>query len=226
MELDNVQRWAEQNNLNLNCSKSTEIVLRDSRRRHTAAEPPPLPGIAHSNCMKRLGVSIGNDLTVSQHVQRLVMSSAQASYALRVLRTRGLDDATLQHVYRATVVARLTYAASAWRGLARTSDLQRISSVIDRARRHGYCPADLPSYDEQCDDADDDLFSKAVRCSNHVLHPLLPPPSTASQNYNLRHRTHSLQLPGHATHLMDCTFITRMLYKDAYYHHHHHHEVF
>jgi len=40
-----------------------------------------------------------------------------------------------------------------------------------------------------------------------TLHPLLPPPFTASQNYNLRHRTHSLQLPGHATHLMDCTFI-------------------
>jgi len=116
VELDNVQRWAEQNNLNLNCS-------RDSRRQHTAAEPAPLPGIARSRYMKMLSVSIGNDLSVSQHVQWLVTSSAQASYALRVLRTRGLDDAALQHVYRATVVARLTYAASAWRGLARTSDL-------------------------------------------------------------------------------------------------------
>ena len=45
-ELDNVQRWAEQNNLNLNCNKSTEIIFRDSRRRHTAAEPVPVPGIA------------------------------------------------------------------------------------------------------------------------------------------------------------------------------------
>jgi len=71
-ELDNVQRWAEQNNLKLNCSKSTEIVFRDSRRRRTAAEPAPLPGIARSSCMKMLGVTIGNDLAVSQvsqHVQ-------------------------------------------------------------------------------------------------------------------------------------------------------------
>jgi len=216
VELDNVQKWAEQNNLNLNCSKSTEIVFRDSKRRLTAAEPAPLPGIERSSCMKMLGVSIENDLSVSQHVQRLVTSSAQASYALRVLRTRGLDDEALQHVYRATVVARLTYAASAWRGLAKKSDLQRIDSVLARARRYGYCPADLPSYEELCDDADDELFSKAVRSSNHVLHTLLPPPSTASQNYNLRHRTHSLQLPGHPTHLTDCTFITRMLYKDIY----------
>jgi len=64
--------------------------------------------------MKMLGVSIGNYLSVSQHVQRLVTSSTQASYALRVLRTRELDDSALQHVYRATVVADLTYAASAW----------------------------------------------------------------------------------------------------------------
>jgi len=56
---------------------------------------------------------------------------------LRVLRTRGLDDAALQHVFRATVVARLTYAASAWRGLTKASDQQRINSVIDRTRRYG-----------------------------------------------------------------------------------------
>jgi len=47
--------------------------------------------------------------------------------------------------------------------------------------------------------ADEELFSKAVKQSHHVLHTLVPPPSTASQNYNLRHRTHSLELPAHTT---------------------------
>ena len=106
--------------------------------------------------------------------------------------------------------ARLTSAASAWRGLASTSERQRIDSVIDRARRNGYCAPDLPSVDVLCDD---ELFSKAVRLSNHVLHPLLPPPSIASQSYNLRQRTHSLQLPDRTTHLSDKNFITHMLYK-------------
>ena len=70
--------------------------------------------------MKKLGVTMPSEMTsVSQHVQRLVTSSAQARYALHALRTRGLDDAALQHVFRATVVARLTYAASAWRGLTK-----------------------------------------------------------------------------------------------------------
>jgi len=63
---------------------------------------------------------------------------------------------------------------------------------------------------------DDELFSKVVRQSNHILHPLLPTPSTASQRYNLRHRVHSLQLPEHATQLSDSNFLTRMLYKNTY----------
>ena len=50
---------------------------------------------------------------------------------------------------------------------------QRINSVIDRARRIGYCSPDTPTFDEMCDIADDELFSKAVQLSDHVLHPLL-----------------------------------------------------
>jgi len=107
------------------------------------------------------------------------------------------------------------YAASACRGLASTSERQRIDSVIDRAHRNGYCAPDLPSFDVLCDDADDELF-KAVRLPNHVLHPLLLPLSIASQSYNLRQRTLSLRLPDHTTHLSDKNFITHMLYKNAY----------
>ena len=44
-----------------------------------------------------LGVSIENNFSVAQHVQRLVTASAQTVYALRVLRTRGLGDNALQH---------------------------------------------------------------------------------------------------------------------------------
>jgi len=71
--------------------------------------------------LKMLGVVIADDFSITQHVQRLVTSSAQTNYALRVLRCHGLDNAALQHIYGATVVARLTYAASAWRGLTKAS---------------------------------------------------------------------------------------------------------
>ena len=98
-----------------------------------------------------LGVVIADDFSVTQHVQRLMTSSAQTNYALRVLRCHGLDNAALLHVYRATVVARLTYAVSAWRGLTKVSDRQRINSVIDHARRLGYRSSDLLTFDEVFD---------------------------------------------------------------------------
>jgi len=114
-------------------------------------------------------------------------------------------------------IARLTYAASAWRDLASTSERQRIDSVIDRAGRNGYCAPDLPFFDVLCDDADDELFSKAVRLSNHVLHPLLPPPSIAPQSYNLRQRTHSLQLPDHRRRRSEMTSAGECLYARILY---------
>jgi len=58
------------------------------------------------------------------------------------------------------------------------------------------------------------LFTKVRTFSNHILHALLPPPSTASQNYSLRHRSHSFQLPVRSTHLSDCNFINRMLLQE------------
>jgi len=50
-----------------------------------------------------------------------------------------------------------------------------------------------------------------IEIAVHLLHPLLPQSSTASQHYNLRHRAHSMQLPEHLTQLSDSNFLTRML---------------
>jgi len=96
-----------------------------------------MPGIARSSFLKMLGINVENNFSIAQHVQRLVAASTQSVYAMRVLRTRGLDDDALQHIFRATVVARLTYAASTWRGLTKVPDCKRINSVLYHARRHG-----------------------------------------------------------------------------------------
>ena len=89
--------------------------------------------------------------------------------------------------------------ASAWRGLTEAPDRMRIKSVMDRARHVKAIVRriSLPTFDELCDAEDDKLSDKE---SNHVLHTLLPSPSTASRCYNLGQRGHSLQLPKHSTH--------------------------
>jgi len=50
---------------------------------------------------------------VADHVQNVISSYAQTLNTLRLLREYGPCDAALQTVYRAVVVARLLYAASA-----------------------------------------------------------------------------------------------------------------
>ena len=122
---------AKRNNLHLNCDKSCEILFADSRRRRRHAdELPPLPGIARCRSLKMLGIIIGDDFSVAQYGQWLVMSSTLTHYALRVLCCHRLNTAALQHVYRATIVTRLTYAASAWRGFIKAFERQRIDLVI------------------------------------------------------------------------------------------------
>jgi len=75
---------------------------------------------------------------------------------------------------------------------------------------------DSPTFEELCETAGEQLFDKIKLNSNHVLNALLPPPSVASQNYNLRRRPHTLSFPAHNTSLSDCNFITRILYKECY----------
>ena len=65
-----------------------------------------------------------------------------------------------------------------------------------------------------CSTADKQLYNRILNQPEHVLHPLLPPPS-ASQ-YKLRHRPHNRLLCQRASRLTDCNFIIRMLYCDMY----------
>ena len=80
--------------------------------------------------------------------------------------------------------------------------------------RYGFCPLDLEPFTDLIEIQDDQRFSAISHNPNHLLQPLLPPPSVASQNYELRHRIHNRSLPDRAGHLSDANFISRMIYKD------------
>jgi len=191
-------------------------VFRDSRRRRPSAPPPPMSDIERVTALKVLGVIITDTLSTSDHIRAVIKSCAQTQYALRVLRAHGLSDSGLHTVFRSVIVAMIMYASSAWSGFVNKQDLQRIDAFLRRSKKCGFCPPDLPSFQELRDAADELLFDKILFNKNHLLCCLLPPPSAASQTYNLRRRPHSQVLPQHPGHLMDSNFITRMLYKDIY----------
>jgi len=126
VELDNVERWTKGNNLTLNRAKCTEI--HDIRRKCQVVMPHLLPYVARVQSMKVLGVTSNCNLSVLDHVNNITRSSAQTIRALRILRAHGMVDSSLHVVYRAVVVTKLTYAASAWWGFAFAADRQRIAA--------------------------------------------------------------------------------------------------
>ena len=158
--------------------------------------------------LKVLGVTLTDRLSVTAYVDDFVGSCARSMYAISVLRSHGMEASALQQVFRAVVVSKLTYAAPAWWGFTTSVDRQRLDAVLRRAVRSDLWTLsgkpDAHTFEDLCNSADDELFIK-IRTSNHILHALLPAQSTASQNYDLRQRVHSLQLPESSTHLSDCT---------------------
>ena len=215
-ELGHIAAWAADNNLRLNKTKTREVVFYDNRRRQRIQPPPPLPDITRDTTLKVLAVTFTNTLSASDHVRRVISDSAQSLYALRVLRHHGLGEAGLQTVFRAVVVSRLTYAASAWIGFINVSDIQRIEAFLRRSKRCGYCSPDLPDFVQLVEEGDQRLFRRIINNSSHVLRGLLPAPSTATQQYNLRPRPHDRQMPDHTGHLADKNFLIRMLFKASY----------
>lgn len=216
LELDNIEQWAKVNNLKLNREKCHEIIFVDPRRPSQSQLPVTLKDVKRVDKINILGVTITNHLSLAHHVRDVISRCAQTLYAIRVLRAHGMCPTALQTIFRSVVVTKITYASSAWWGFSSAADRQRIDGFFRRSKRCGMCPSTLPTFEELCRDADNALFQTVLTNTSHVLHKLLPPQSSASQNYNLRKRHHCLELTSCKTSLIKNNFVNRMLFKDSY----------
>ena len=130
---------------------------------------------------------VSNQLSAADHVNSLLASSKSLLYALRVLRVHGIPDVSLQEVFRATLLAKMTYAGPAWHGMCSAGDHAKLESLVNRCRRLEYCGRDEPTLSELYSEADDRMFNGVVINSEHVLHQFL---TEREQTYNLRRRPH------------------------------------
>ena len=51
------------------------------------------------------------------------------------------------------------------------ADRSRLDALLKRCKRYGYCDKNLPAIADMFSDADDQLFERVNRNSNHVLEP-------------------------------------------------------
>ena len=151
---------------------------------------------------------------VCDHVNSLLSSCASLLYALRVPRSHGTPTATLHDVFRATVIARMTYCAPAWSGSCSSADRKWLNSFLTRCKCFAYCDALLPPIDSLFKEADDMFFNRVINNSQHILETMLP--VKRDSQYNLRTRTHDRLLIDMSADLNDCDFVVCMLYKSSY----------
>jgi len=118
-EIEQIGVWAAQNNLKLNSGNTKEMVIRvRGKCGKLVNQPAPCPDIERVSSICILGVTVNDQLSAADHVVNLLASSKSLLYALRALRVHGIPDVSLQEVFRATLLAKMTYAGPAWHGMA------------------------------------------------------------------------------------------------------------
>ena len=111
---------------------------------------------------------VTNTLSMAEHIHGIISFCSQTLHALRILSSHGMPDVALFEVFRRVVIAKLSYAASAWWGFASADDKQRLNAFIRRSIRQGYCSPDINLADS-IDIAHDNLFQQGLNDPNHVL---------------------------------------------------------
>ena len=215
LELDAILRWASDNNLKLNVTKSCEMIVRRPRfAADDPAIPPPVSGLVRVTSLKTLGVTFSDRLDFSEHFRTVCSRAAGSMYALRVLRAHGLQGKDLWQVCEATTVSYLTYASPAWWGYADANSRQRLQSVLNKLKKHGFLPHEFPSHEELCEQMCRGLFNQVLNNKFHVLHQLLPP--EREMPYSLRPRAHNRTIPIAHNSAFKKNFMIAMLYQNCY----------
>lgn len=215
-ELNNIDRWALNNNLKLNRSKSLEIIFTNPTRRVIPELPHIIPGIERVDHVNILGVTVSNKFSMKHHIDKTLTSCTQTLFALRTLRAHGMNDKSIKAVFQSVAIAKILYAAPAWHGFMSTREQDRINSFLRKSARAGFCSPDSVCFLDYAEAADDRLYEQICQNHNHVLYSLLPP--VAPKVYNLRNRGHGPRviLPSRTSKLVDSNFFMRMTYKNCY----------
>jgi len=91
-EFDNIQSWTAKNNLKIHPSKTKEMVV--IGRKKSVLLPSRkqiIPEAKRVDTLRVLGVTLNQQLNMSDHIDRTLSSCASSQFALRTLRSQNLE---------------------------------------------------------------------------------------------------------------------------------------
>src|SRR6218665_1147885 len=155
--------------LNLEAQGTWSVAVDSLPTAEKSCGPYVIPGAERVDTLRVLGVTLNQQLKMSDHIDRTLSSCASSQFALRALRSHGLRPQELQLVARLTSVASLLYASPAWWGFTTAEQRNRLERLLLRLRRGGFLPADSPSFEELARAANLGLFRSISSNPCHVL---------------------------------------------------------
>jgi hypothetical protein len=143
-EVDSLVSWCADNNLELNASKTKEMIV-DFRRNPSPKDPLVVNGqaIETVECFKFLGTIISEDLSWTSNTDSIISRAQQRLYFLRQLKKFGLSKSMLLQFYRCVVESILTFSICVWFGTSTQQQKDRLERVVCTASRIIGC--ELPS---------------------------------------------------------------------------------
>ena len=191
-EVDCLVSWCCKNNLQLNATKTKEMVI-DFRRKRGPVIPLVIDGepIETVDTFKFLGTIISKDLSWHDNVDSIVKRAQQRLYFLRQLKKFGLGQVILVQFYRAVIESTLTFSICVWYGSTSQQLRNKLERVVRTAGRIVGC--ELPSLASLYDKRLLARAQKIVADDSHPAHPLFECLPSGRRYRSLRARTRRLQ---------------------------------
>lgn len=132
--VDNFVTWSESNHLQLNVTKTKEVVV-DLRRLKAPVTPTSIKGVSVEVVeeYKYLGVYLDHKLNWCKNVDTVYRKGQSRLYFLRQLRSFNICRTMLRMFYESVVASAIMYAAVCWGSSLRVRDINRLNRIIKKA---------------------------------------------------------------------------------------------
>ena len=135
-EIDSFFKWCDFNFLELNVSKTKEMVF-DFRKTKTEIEPICIHGtrVETVTDFKYLGTFIDSNLNWKTNTQRLVAKANQRMYFIRKLKSFRVCNDILFLFYQCVIQSIITSCITVWYGNLRAKDIRKLERVTKAASK-------------------------------------------------------------------------------------------
>ena len=135
-EVKRLEKWCEGNNLELNVSKTKDMIV-DFRKNKSVTPPLEIQGqiVEQVECFKFLGTTINSSLKWDDNCTAIISKAKQRLYFLRQLRKFKANPTIMLQFYRAVIESVLTFSMSVWYGSATQDDKDKLEGIVNTASK-------------------------------------------------------------------------------------------